>query len=72
MGGSACPPLVLCGETSHLATYAIADHLSAVMPAARLRIVKGAGHMMPLSHPEAVGAAIVRHLDLVAGGRPAA
>ncbi len=66
------PTLILRGETSHLATYAIADHLSAVMPAARLRIVEGAGHMMPLTHPEAVGSAIVRHLDRVAGGRPAA
>ncbi len=66
------PTLILWGEASHPATHAIAEHLSAVMPAARLQIVEGAGHMMPLSHPEAVGTAIVRHLDRVAGGRPAA
>jgi pimeloyl-ACP methyl ester carboxylesterase len=33
-----------------------------LLPAARLAIVEGAGHMGPLTHAEQVNAAIVRHI----------
>ncbi len=57
------PTQILCGARSPLVAYAIADRLDSVLPNARLDIVAEAGHMMPTSHPEAVIAAITRHLD---------
>jgi pimeloyl-ACP methyl ester carboxylesterase len=57
------PTQILCGARSPLVAYAIADRLDSVLPNAQLDIVDEAGHMMPMSHPEAVAAAITRHLD---------
>ena len=33
------------------------------MPAARLAVIAGAGHMGPLTHASEVNAAIARHID---------
>jgi len=33
------------------------------MPAARLAVIAGAGHMGPLTHASEVNAAIVRHIE---------
>jgi pimeloyl-ACP methyl ester carboxylesterase len=56
------PTLVLRGECSPATTRRIAELLARALPAARLRTVAGAGHMLPLSHREAVNSAIVEHL----------
>ncbi len=56
------PTLVLRGERSPATTRRIAELLARTLPAARLRTVAGAGHMLPLSHREAVNSAIVEHL----------
>ena len=66
------PTLVLCGQTSHLSTHAIAGRLAAVLPRARLDRVQGAGHMMPLTHAGTVNAAVAAHLDRYAGAEPLA
>ena len=66
------PTLILCGETSHLSTQAIAGRLAAVLPRARLDRVQGAGHMMPFTHPGTVNAAVAAHLEQSAGAVPLA
>ncbi len=57
------PALVLSGLGSPLATLRIAELLAETMPRARLAMVGGAGHMLPLTHPEIVNPAIARHLE---------
>lgn len=46
----ACPVLVLRGDRSPLSTRVVADGLARLLPAARLSIVPGAGHMGPFTH----------------------
>ena len=52
----------------------IATLVAQVLPNARLRTIEGAGHMLPLTHHEAVNAAIAEHLsrNTAARQRPAA
>lgn len=72
-GRIAAPTLVLCGQTSHWATYAVAEMLEGALPAARLSIVPGAGHMAPITHPDPVNRAVAAHLEAAsAAGRRAA
>ena len=68
------PALVLRGSASPGPTRRIAALISQVMPDARLQTIEGAGHMLPLTHAEAVNAAIVEHISrsAAAGQRPAA
>jgi pimeloyl-ACP methyl ester carboxylesterase len=43
--------------------------LAEALPNARLRTIEGAGHMLPLTHREAVNAAIAEHLFCSPAGR---
>ncbi|HET6519536.1 MAG TPA: alpha/beta hydrolase [Geminicoccaceae bacterium] len=61
------PTLVLCGDRSPAPTRRIAGLLAARLPAARLDVVAGAGHMLPLTHRDAVNAAIAGHLARAGG-----
>ena len=36
-----------------------------LLPAARLAVIDGAGHMGPLTHADAVGACMAAHIDAV-------
>jgi len=56
------PALVLCGERSPGPSRRIVDMLVSAMPRARLAPIAGAGHMSPMTHPEAVNALIAEHL----------
>lgn len=56
------PTLVLCGGRSPAATRRIAELLVASVPTARLQVVADAGHMLPLTHRDAVNAAVAAHL----------
>jgi pimeloyl-ACP methyl ester carboxylesterase len=56
------PTLILRGSNSPRPTRRIAELLAEVLPNARLRTIEGAGHMLPLTHGEAVNAAIAEHL----------
>jgi pimeloyl-ACP methyl ester carboxylesterase len=56
------PVLILCGEQAPTPTRVIAQRLSALIPAARLAVLTGAGHMGPLTHPLEVNALIARHI----------
>ena len=56
------PTLVIRGEHTPPPTRLIADSLPSLLPAARLTVVAGAGHMGPLTHSAEVNALIVRHV----------
>ena len=57
-----CSALIMRGEHAPVPTRLIADRLPTLLPAARLAIVAGAGHMGPLTHAPEVNAAIARHI----------
>ncbi|MBT2793242.1 alpha/beta fold hydrolase [Paraburkholderia strydomiana] len=56
------PALIMRGEHAPVPTRAIAERLPMLLPAARLAIVEGAGHMGPLTHADQVNATIARHI----------
>lgn len=56
------PALVLGGEKSPAAARRVAAILSAAFPRGRLQVVRGAGHMGPLTHGTTVNEAIVAHI----------
>jgi len=60
--GLRVPVLVMRGEHAPLPSRAIAERLPMMLPSARLAIVKGAGHMGPMTHTDEVNAAITRHI----------
>ncbi|MCP5368121.1 MAG: alpha/beta hydrolase [Hyphomicrobiales bacterium] len=59
--------LVLYGETTTPAERAICDLIARAAPACRTAVIAGAGHMAPLTHPDAVARAIAGHLAGLAG-----
>jgi pimeloyl-ACP methyl ester carboxylesterase len=63
--GLRMPVLVLRGEHAPLPTRMIAEVLPTLMPAARLAVVEGAGHMGPLTHAAAVNALIAARIGAV-------
>jgi pimeloyl-ACP methyl ester carboxylesterase len=58
----AVPTLVLRGTESPPSTRRIAELVADVLPKGRLQTIDGAGHMLPLTHRDAVNAAVVEHL----------
>lgn len=58
----AAPTLIVEGERSPPPTRRIAALLEAALPQAERMVVAGAGHMLPLTHPETVNPLIVGHL----------
>ena len=63
LGELAMPVLVLAGERDEK-YVALGRRLAAAVPTARLEIVPGAGHALPLEAPQAVAAAIGSGADL--------
>jgi pimeloyl-ACP methyl ester carboxylesterase len=57
-----CSTLLLCGSASPSPTRRLTEILAEALPQARLRTIAGAGHMLPLTHREAVNAVITEHL----------
>ena len=70
----AVPTLVLRGARSPQPTRCIAELVADSLPEGRLQTIDGAGHMLPLTHKEAVNAAVAEHLlrSMAAGPRPVA
>jgi pimeloyl-ACP methyl ester carboxylesterase len=70
----AVPTLVLRGGRSPRPTRCIAEPVAESLPAARLQTIDGASHMLPLTHKEAVNAAVAKHLlgNMADRHRPAA
>jgi pimeloyl-ACP methyl ester carboxylesterase len=56
------PVLLLSGGLSPYLTQRVAQRLAAVIDGAELRHLPDAGHMLPLTHADAVNAEIVRHI----------
>jgi pimeloyl-ACP methyl ester carboxylesterase len=73
-GRIAAPALVLRGARSPRPARRIAELVAASLPFGHLQTIEGAGHMLPLTHKEAVNAAIAEHLRraLADGRRTAA
>ncbi len=65
--GLNCPVLIVTGGESPPVMPAIARALAARLPHAQRVDVPGAAHMVPLTHPQQVGAAIRGFLDGAAG-----
>jgi pimeloyl-ACP methyl ester carboxylesterase len=61
----ALPTLVVQGTSSPRPTRRICELLAEVLPDAQSRIVDGAGHMAPVTHRDAVNAAVFAHLDSI-------
>ncbi len=64
--GIAAPLLLVRGERSPAPARRICELLADALPDVRLRLLPGAGHMAPLTHPDAVNALITEHLDRAA------
>jgi len=56
------PLLIMRGEFAPPPTALIAAKLAAAMDPGALRVVEGAGHMGPMSHPAAVAQAVAAHI----------
>jgi pimeloyl-ACP methyl ester carboxylesterase len=65
----AVPTLVLRGTESPQPSRRIAELVTDALPQARLQTIAGAGHMLPLTHREAVNAAVAEHLFSTMTGR---
>jgi pimeloyl-ACP methyl ester carboxylesterase len=61
------PTLVLRGEHAPRPTRLIGEMLPRLLPAARLAVVDGAGHMGPLTHADAVSTRMATHINAVEG-----
>ena len=65
--GLGMPVLLLEGARSPAVVAAILDVIASVLPQARRLTVPGAGHMLPVTHPDAVSGAL---RDLLGGDQP--
>ena len=50
----ACPTTVICGREDRRTPVAVHVELAGRIPKARLRVIEGAGHFIPLEEPQAV------------------
>jgi pimeloyl-ACP methyl ester carboxylesterase len=62
----ACPTLVACGEADALTPPEHAAEIAASLPGARLETLRGAGHMLTMEQPAALGALLAGWLSRVA------
>ena len=57
------PVLLMQGSASPLPTRRICGQLSRVLSDARIEVVEGAGHMLPLTHGDLVNRSVAAHLQ---------
>jgi pimeloyl-ACP methyl ester carboxylesterase len=57
------PVLLLQGGLTQLSARCVSHRLARALPCVSFRVVRGAGHMLPLSHREAVNRLVSEHLD---------
>lgn len=62
LGRLRCPTLALMGMASPLPGRRVTQLVADAMPIAQLHMVLGAGHMLPLTHPEIVDPIVTGHL----------
>ena len=61
------PTRLIVGERTPKPARAIAEELVHILPDSHLRVIARAGHMSPVTHPEAVAALTAEHIDVVEG-----
>jgi pimeloyl-ACP methyl ester carboxylesterase len=61
-----CPALVVCGKQDKMTPLSQAQHLAGNLPAGRLEVVPGAGHMVMLEQPLLVEEILLRFLGEIA------
>lgn len=66
------PTLIACGSADQLTTPEHSQDMAAVLPAADLLIVGGAGHLVQLEQPEVVNAGLLRLVERAAPKKLAA
>lgn len=59
------PTLLLQGGCTTLPSRCVVKRLCDALPAAQLRVVQGAGHMLPVTHGDAVNGVIAEFLDSI-------
>src|SRR5258705_109162 len=57
------PTRLIAGERTRHAARLIVDELLTLLPDAQLSVVARAGHMSPVTHPDAIVAVIEKHVD---------
>lgn len=67
-----CPVLVLCGEADQLTPPICSEQIAAALPNAHRALVEGAGHMLTMEQPGAVGARLRAWLQASAEGSSSA
>jgi pimeloyl-ACP methyl ester carboxylesterase len=55
-----CPSLVLCGEADALCPAAFHRRIAETIPHARLHLLPGAGHLLPIERPDEVASLLAR------------
>lgn len=68
VGRIACPVLVCMGELSPRETRRATELMTDAARRTCLKIVTGAGHMLPLTHPETLAETIAQHAGRAAAG----
>ncbi|MFY0691765.1 MAG: alpha/beta hydrolase [Paracoccaceae bacterium] len=61
----ACPALFMTGRLEPNSTPAMSQAMAGLAPRGRARIIEGAAHMMPMTHPKEVNAALTGFLNEV-------
>ena len=64
----AVPTLVVCGSRDRLTPPPLSEHLSALIPRSRLRIIEGAGHMLLLEVPDRVNQEVLTFAESLTVG----
>ena len=60
---AAVPALVICGEEDKLCTLQTHEDMVGLIPGAKLEVVRGAGHLVPLEQPERTNELISEWLE---------
>ncbi|MEM9355980.1 MAG: alpha/beta hydrolase [Pseudomonadota bacterium] len=58
----ACPALFMTGAEEPNSTPAMSEEMAALVPGGRAIVLDGAAHMMPMTHPAAVNAALTQFI----------
>ena len=61
--GITTPTCLIAGEQSPSPARAIAEELKHILGNAHLRVLAGAGHMSPITHPAEIAALVAEHID---------
>jgi pimeloyl-ACP methyl ester carboxylesterase len=56
------PTLLIAGTKTRAPARAVVDLLGSAVPSAEIKLLKGAGHMSPFTHPDALNRLILDHL----------